>query len=82
VFGNILQSTRGIMAVVAGAALAHLGWHDLEERVDRATLIRRFAAAVLMTAAVCLFVIDLSGGNRHPAGRTSGDTMEESAGRR
>ncbi|MFM7108275.1 MAG: EamA family transporter [Planctomycetaceae bacterium] len=58
VFGNILQSTRGIMAVAAGVALAHAGWHDLEERVDRATLLRRLAAAALMTAAISLYVID------------------------
>lgn len=57
VFGNILQSTRGIMAVGAGVALAHLGWHDLEERVDRATLARRVAAAMLMTAAIALYVV-------------------------
>ena len=56
VLGNILQSTRGMMAVVAGALLAHLGWHDLEERVDRATLLRRLAAAALMTAAITLSV--------------------------
>ncbi len=60
VFGNILQSTRGIMSVVLGAGLAHLGWHDLEQRVDRAALVRRLAAAVLMTAAIALYVIDLS----------------------
>ena len=59
VFGNILQSTRGIMAVVAGALLAQLGWHDLEDRVDRATLLRRLAAAGLMTAAITLFVTDV-----------------------
>jgi hypothetical protein len=29
VFGNILQSTRGVMSVVLGAALAHAGWHDV-----------------------------------------------------
>jgi hypothetical protein len=56
VLGNILQSTRGIMAVVAGALLAHLGWHDLEEQVDRPTLLRRLAAAALMTAAIALSV--------------------------
>ena len=60
VFGNILQSTRGIMSVVLGAGLAHLGWHELEQRVDRATLARRLAAAALMTAAISLYVIDLS----------------------
>ena len=60
VFGNILQSTRGVMSVAIGATLAHLGWHELEQRVDRATLLRRLAAAVLMTAAITLYVIDLS----------------------
>jgi len=59
VFGNILQSTRGIMSVVLGAMLAHLGWHDLEQRVDRATLLKRMAAAALMTAAIALYAIDL-----------------------
>jgi len=60
VFGNILQSTRGVMSVVLGASLAHLGWHELEQRVDRSTLLRRIAAALLMTAAIALYVIDLS----------------------
>ena len=60
VFGNILQSTRGVMSVAIGAALAHLGWHELEQRVDRSTLLRRLTAAVLMTAAIALYVIDLS----------------------
>ncbi len=60
VFGNILQSTRGVMSVAIGAALAHLGWHELEQRVDRSTLLRRLTAALLMTAAIALYVIDLS----------------------
>jgi drug/metabolite transporter (DMT)-like permease len=60
VFGNILQSTRGVMSVLLGAGLAHLGWHELEQRIDRATLLRRVAAALLMTAAITLYVIDLS----------------------
>lgn len=60
VFGNILQSTRGIMAVAAGVALAHAGWHDLEEQVDRTTLLRRVAAATLMTTAIALYVIDVT----------------------
>ena len=56
VLGNVIQSTRGIMSVVVGAALAHLGWHELEQRVDRLTLLRRVAAAVLMTAAIAVSV--------------------------
>jgi len=60
VFGNILQSTRGMIAIVLGAALAHLGRHDLETKVDRATFLRRLVAAALMTAAIALYVLDLS----------------------
>ncbi|MFM8415439.1 MAG: hypothetical protein ACKOCX_12030 [Planctomycetota bacterium] len=57
VFGNVVQSTRGIMSVVIGATLAHLGWHELEQRVDRATLLRRIGAAGLMTAAIAVYVL-------------------------
>lgn len=57
VFGNILQSTRGIMAVGIGAMLASLGWHDLEQPVDRQTLIRRVVAAVMMTAAIGFYAM-------------------------
>jgi drug/metabolite transporter (DMT)-like permease len=59
VFGNILQATRGPMSVALGALLAHLGWHELEQRVDRGTFLRRFAAAALMTVAIAVYVIDL-----------------------
>ncbi len=59
VFGNILQATRGPMSVVLGAALGHLGWHELEQRVDRGTFLRRLAAAVLMTVAIAVYVVDL-----------------------
>lgn len=55
VFGNVLQSTRGLMAVAIGPVLAHAGWHDLEERVDRGTFVRRLAAAALMTAAIAVY---------------------------
>lgn len=60
VFGNILQSTRGLMSILIGAWLAHVGWHDLETQVDRRTLVRRGLAAVLMTAAIAIYVIDLA----------------------
>jgi cytochrome c biogenesis protein CcdA len=59
VFGNILQSTRGMMSIAIGAALAHAGWHALETRVDPQTLVRRLLAAALMTAAIALYVLDL-----------------------
>ncbi|NBT13195.1 MAG: hypothetical protein EBS56_06375 [Planctomycetia bacterium] len=57
VFGNVVQSTRGVMSVVLGAVLAHLGWHELEQRVDRATLVRRVGAACLMTAAIAVYAL-------------------------
>jgi drug/metabolite transporter (DMT)-like permease len=57
VFGNVVQSTRGIMSVVIGATLAHLGWHELEQRIDRAMLLRRIAAAALMTTAIAVYVM-------------------------
>lgn len=60
VVGNVLQSSRGVLAVVFGAALAQAGWHDLEQRVDRATFIRRVAAALLMTAAIAVSVLDVA----------------------
>ena len=56
ILSTILQSTRGIMSVVLGAALAHHGWHELETRVDRQMLIKRVIAAALMTTAIGVYV--------------------------
>jgi hypothetical protein len=55
VYGNILQSTRGIISIVFGAALARCGLHDLEQHVSRWTLLRRVAAACLICVAIWLF---------------------------
>jgi len=60
VFGNVLQATRGVMAIALGALLARAGWHDLEERVDRGIFLRRLAAATLMVIAVLVYVADVS----------------------
>lgn len=57
VFGNILQSARGLMAVGLGAVLAAMGWHDLEQPVDRETLLRRLFAATLMTIAIAVYAM-------------------------
>ena len=57
VFGNVIQSTRGMMSICIGAALAHLGWHELEQRVDREALLRRLGAAVLMTVAIAVYAM-------------------------
>jgi drug/metabolite transporter (DMT)-like permease len=55
VFGNILQSTRGVMSVAIGAYAARRGLVRIEAPVDRAIFWRRLAAAVLMTVAIALF---------------------------
>lgn len=55
VYGNVIQSTRGILSVLLGAALARMGARDLEQRATRAALLGRAAAAALMTAAIWLF---------------------------
>jgi drug/metabolite transporter (DMT)-like permease len=54
-FGNLLQSTRGIMSIVMGAGLARLGCLAVEQRVTRTTFLLRIAGAMLMCAAILLF---------------------------
>jgi drug/metabolite transporter (DMT)-like permease len=60
VFGNIVQSTRGPLSILFGAALAARGHLNLESEVSRWTLLRRLAAALLMCAAIALFAYDRS----------------------
>ena len=55
VYGNIVQSTRGVLSIVMGSLVAAYGWRHLEERVPRGLLIRRILAAGLITAAIALF---------------------------
>ena len=55
IYGNILQSTRGIISIVIGVYLAKLGMEHLEQRVSRIVLLRRVGAAVLMCVAIWLF---------------------------
>jgi drug/metabolite transporter (DMT)-like permease len=57
VFGNILQSTRGLISVVLGKLVLLFGIKGLEESMPRHAFLRRLGAAILMTASVSLFVI-------------------------
>ncbi|MCI0499429.1 MAG: DMT family transporter [Planctomycetales bacterium] len=57
VFGNILQSTRGIVSMGMGFMIAHLGFETLEPKASGRVIAQRAVAAVLMTAAVALFLI-------------------------
>jgi uncharacterized membrane protein len=57
VFGNIVQSTRGLVSILIGSFVAYKGYEHIEEKVGpRATLLRLFAGA-LMIAAIALFYL-------------------------
>jgi drug/metabolite transporter (DMT)-like permease len=56
-FGNIVQSGRGIMAVLLGALIAKFGWSEHEEKLPRSILVRRIAAAMMITGAIILFAV-------------------------
>ena len=57
VFGNILQSTRGIISIVLGFVIAHIGFEALEPKPTHRMVVQRMGAALLMTAAVVLFLL-------------------------
>ncbi len=55
VFGNILQSLRGILCILIGAVLAKHGFSELEERLPPRVLLFRIGAAGMMVAAIYVF---------------------------
>ncbi len=59
VFGNILQTTRGIISVLLGKLVTSMGFKELEDKMSRYAFLRRLGAAILMTAAVCLFLVSI-----------------------
>jgi drug/metabolite transporter (DMT)-like permease len=57
VFGNIVQSTRGLASILIGSLVAYKGYEHIEEKVTpHATLMRLFAGT-LMIAAIALFYL-------------------------
>ena len=54
-FGNIIQSGRGIIAVVIGALIAKFGWSEHEAKLPRSILSRRIAAALLITCSIIIY---------------------------
>ncbi|MFI4862508.1 MAG: EamA family transporter [Phycisphaerales bacterium JB063] len=62
VFGGILQSTRGLMSIALGFALAHLGHHHLEQHAPWPVVIRRLIAAAVMTAAIAIYTYEAAKG--------------------
>lgn len=57
IFANILQSSRGIISVLLGVWLAHRGYSYLETKISSKMIIKRAFAALLMAAAVILYVL-------------------------
>lgn len=60
VFGNIVQSSRGIISVILGAIAAYAGLVNIESKTSRSVLFQRIAAAFFMTAAIALFYLGAS----------------------
>ncbi len=57
-YGNILQSTRGIISILLGAVLARIGLIHLEQKTTRGIFLQRLVAGALMIAAIALFLKD------------------------
>ncbi len=57
VFGNILQSTRGIISILLAKFIAQKGMHYLEHETNRNVLFRRLLAAGLFSLAIALYVL-------------------------
>lgn len=55
VYGNIVQATRGIISILIGTILAHIGYAHLETKVSTSTLIRRIIAALMIMGAIIIF---------------------------
>ena len=59
VFGNILQSTRGLMSVAISSLLVRWGMLHLEPAAGRGVFVKRLASAAVMIAAVALYMLGL-----------------------
>ncbi|MBO4303319.1 MAG: EamA family transporter [Lentisphaeria bacterium] len=57
VFGNILQSGRGILSVLLGMILLRLGWEKTEEDVSKKVWGKRLLMAFLMLCAMLLYTL-------------------------
>jgi drug/metabolite transporter (DMT)-like permease len=57
VYGNIVQSSRGILSIIFGAALVKLNLEHLDQRVSRAVFFQRIGAAILMSGAIALYYL-------------------------
>lgn len=58
VFGNIMQSLRGLLSIFIGARLARMGHVQLEQRQPASVLARRILAGGLMLGAIVLYLLN------------------------
>ena len=57
VFGNIVQSSRGLISIGLAVVSGRLGMGHLEQHPTRNVMLRRAAAALLMLAAIILYTL-------------------------
>ena len=57
VAGNIVQSLRGIFAILIGGLLAMLGYHKMEQKITAVIFYKRLFAGFLMVIAIYLFTL-------------------------
>ncbi|MBD3317413.1 MAG: EamA family transporter [Chitinivibrionales bacterium] len=57
VYGNIVQSSRGLISIVLGVVVARAGFVTVEQHAGAGTTIRRTTAAILMITAIVLFYL-------------------------
>jgi len=55
VFGSIIQASRGVVSVILGVLLAHLGYSDVEPDVPARVWVRRAVMATIMVGAIGLY---------------------------
>jgi len=55
VFGNIVQSTRGVISIAIGSYVSFKGYEHLEEKVPGKVVFLRLLAGTLMIIAIALF---------------------------
>jgi drug/metabolite transporter (DMT)-like permease len=57
VYGNIVQSSRGVLSIIMGAALVRYNFEYLDQKVPRIIFFQRLAAAALMSGAIALYYL-------------------------
>jgi uncharacterized membrane protein len=57
VFGNIVQSTRGVLSLGMGWVVAFLGHEHIEEKISGRVFAYRVIAGLLMVGAIALFYL-------------------------